>query len=268
MVVTIVAKSDIGNYRGNNEDNLLFLDRVLPLDHIGTEGLLKASASVSMPLFLAAFDGMGGEANGEVASYAAAKDLLNWISEHPHLGKMTDVSLLDACVSMNDAVCNATKQYKSARMGTTIAMVVLTKEKLLCCNVGDSKVFSWKSGTLTQVSIDHNNEDMLKQLGIQEKKPQLTQYIGVPPNVFEIQPSIRAVPYNVIKRFLICSDGLTDMVSIEDITDIMSGTDIGDVCNNLVDAANDAGGHDNITVIVGEIQQPAFSGVSESEERK
>ena len=75
MVVTIVAKSDIGNYRGNNEDNLLFLDRILPLAHIGTEGLLKASVPLSTPLFLAVFDGMGGEANGEVASYIAAKKL-------------------------------------------------------------------------------------------------------------------------------------------------------------------------------------------------
>ena len=266
MEVKIVAKSDIGNFRGNNEDNLLFLDRILPLDHIGTEGLLIASASLSMPIFLAVLDGMGGEENGEVASYIAAEKLLDWISGQSHLDRITDVSLLDACVSMNGAVCNAIKQYKCARMGTTLAMVVLTEEKMICCNVGDSKIFSWTSGVLTQISSDHNNAEMLKQLGILGRSAELTQYIGVRPEVFEIQPSLMAVPCNEIDRFLVCSDGLTDMVSIKKLEEIMSGRAIEEVCSNLVDAANDAGGRDNITVIVGELQHASDNGYPKREE--
>jgi protein phosphatase len=119
--------------------------------------------------------------------------------------------------------------------------------------VGDSRVYLskpllWSAHRLRQVSLDHS------QSGASAGKAPLTQYIGIPQDEFIIEPFIASLPLQNKTRWLLCTDGLTDMVPEEAIAKTLAASDDIDICaNRLLKAALDAGGRDNITLIICEI---------------
>lgn len=222
---------------------------------VGSFGGTAAPAAL-LPCF-AVFDGMGGEQQGEVASLIAAETLGNVYGQ----GSQTlwqggpAVFLENACQRMNDAVCAYAREYGIRRMGTTAVLLVVEGQTVYVCNVGDSRAYllepsSWFSHRFEQLSHDHS------QNGVSAGKAPLTQYIGIPRDEFIIEPFIARLPLRDKARWLLCTDGLTDMVSEKAIAKTLAaGGDIGVCADRLLEAALDAGGRDNITIIICETRK-------------
>ena len=193
---------------------------------------------------LGVFDGMGGEECGEVASLIAAKCASQIkCSDEP----LTD--LQNYCETTNDRICEYMTENNVNSMGTTAAMLAFGKEEIILCNIGDSKIFKYDSGGLVQISTDHY---AIAAFG---KKPPLSQCLGIPKSEMIIEPYFSKGPYNDKDIYLICSDGLTDMVELAEISKILGKYRIKEAGECLMKAALENGGKDNITIIICRIEQ-------------
>jgi protein phosphatase len=219
----------------------------------GTIDLASLAGGSAMPCF-AVFDGMGGEQQGEVASRIAAEALRDACASGSAEGD-PEVFLTSVCQHMNDAVCAYARENGIRRMGTTAVLLAFREQTAFVCNVGDSRAYVlrpsfWFSRHLEQLSCDHS------QKGASVGKAPLTQYIGIPADEFIIEPSIVALPLREGTRWLLCSDGLSDMVPEKAIAKALSATgDLGVCANRLLGAALDAGGRDNVTIIICELRK-------------
>lgn len=235
-----------GLLRKVNQDNFWCIKKYLPLEHEGLEGSLCGKESIANTPCLAVFDGMGGEASGEVASFIATR-VFDECYDKFNLGK-DDNGLFYACFEMNNAICNYAETNGLPTMGTTAAIILFRKDKIFICNLGDSPIFKLENAELIQISTDH----VLENYG--RRKSPLTQFLGVPESEFVIQPFVAKGDYKVGDKYLICSDGLTDMVSQEEIARIISSVPNVDIATQmLMKRALEEGGKDNITIILCEI---------------
>lgn len=123
------------------------------------------------------------------------------------------------------------------------------KNKIGICNIGDSKIFQLTKGDIQQISYDHIGASAF---GV---KPPLTQNLGIPENEMIISPYIATGAYLNGDKYLICSDGLTDMVDIESIKRIMCDNTNAIAAKMLLDEALKKGGKDNITFILISIEK-------------
>ena len=125
-------------------------------------------------------------------------------------------------------------------------------------NIGDSKIFLLRNGELEQISQDHDDSKYIQQMGISHRKPRLTQYLGMNPDKVRMEPYICSMEVLKKDRFLICSDGLTDMVDQEKITQILSeNKDAQQAVQKLLDLAMEQGGVDNTTIMVCNVEDTA-----------
>ena len=121
-------------------------------------------------------------------------------------------------------------------------------------NLGDSRAFRLRNGELLQLSADHTDAALLQGQGI--RKPRLTQHLGIWPEEMVLEPYIAKGEIQAGDRYLLCSDGLTDMVSNMEICTLMKET--GSICHltdRLVAKALEKGGRDNVTVLAAQIQE-------------
>ena len=189
------------------------------------------------------FDGMGGEQAGEYASYIAASVL----EKSRESASGSKEKLCSCCLEMNKAVCSFARENGVRSMGSTACLVNFSDKELHFCNIGDSKIYHLSQGVLLQLSVDHCLE-------VAQGKAPLTQFIGVPEEEFIIQPHITSAQYRKGDRFLICSDGLTDMVPVGKITEMLdSDKNAQQCCEALLEATLGNGGRDNITVLICDI---------------
>ena len=240
-----------GRVRRNNEDNFMYNGLVLDLEHThNTEPYFLQSYEVDLPWTCGVFDGMGGEDDGETASFLAAdsykdyskKNVMDWPSPREFLE--------DAISYMNEKVSQESeKRYNN--MGTTAALLYFQPEMVYVCNVGDSRVFRYQEGELVQISEDHTDALFLSEKGINHRKPRLTQYVGILPEEMVVEPHIAQVELYENDVYVICSDGLTDMLQKSELSSlIQASTSCEECAEKLVAAALSAGGRDNTTVIV------------------
>ena len=248
---------NIGKKRQNNEDNLYFNGCYLESDHKGTPDILiRNSRDLKKVMdhggFFAVFDGMGGAEYGEVASFTAAEEARLFF-EANEMVDLHDVSLSlqNFCFQANDSVIREAHKLGTEYMGTTIAGLYFHDDSVWVCNLGDSRCFLHRNGEIQQISKDHTDEQEMLKAGIRGRKPYLTQYLGISSEEIQLTPYIRKYAIQKDDLFLICSDGLTDMLDLEEITRIthLYKTEPGETVNQLIRAALDAGGRDNITVI-------------------
>jgi len=209
--------SHIGNIRRINQDNFIcdghYLDTgdapmILPL--CGTKN------SDDMSVF-GIFDGMGGEECGEVAAFIASKTASNI-----KIGRDAATDLSQFCYKANKDICNYAVLNNISAMGTTAAMLAFTEKEIVLCNIGDSKIFRFCDGTLEQISKDHVS------VSVFGTKPPLSQNLGIPPSELVIDPYLARGVYNNGDVYLMCSDGLTDMVSVKEITDVLISAPINE----------------------------------------
>ncbi len=236
-----------GRIRANNQDNFYFDGKCLEQENQGLANPAIAEDTVKTGLCFGVFDGMGGEAFGEVASFLAARQMQTTarsvgdflIPERKYLLRLTQ--------QLNGAVVAAQKELATEHMGTTMAVLYFSGRYVYVCNLGDSRVYRLRDGEFLQISKDHVSTRPVDA----GKKPPLTQYLGMDPEELTLDPHIAKGELQPGDRYLLCSDGLTDMLSNFDITEILlHSTDAEAAVRELMRQALDRGGRDNITAIV------------------
>ncbi len=245
---------NIGLVRMNNEDNFLFDGKCMEAENRGLKKPVFSNLSLSdAPVCLAVFDGMGGEEFGELAAFAAAKSLKESLTRLSDFVVPEKRFLSESCQSMNCAVYEKAQELGASHMGTTSAILLFSGHDVYACNLGDSKAFRFRNGEFMQLTRDHTDADFFQEKGIQ-RKPPLTQYLGIDPEEIQIIPHIAKGTILTGDQYLICSDGLTDMLSNVEICSIMSLAESVEACvETLVNQALKRGGKDNITVIVARV---------------
>jgi len=237
-----------GKVRLKNQDNFWHNGHYLESENNGYHLPLSGTVENDKNPIFAVFDGMGGEKYGEIAAHIAAKTL-NGL--YPAVGKSPFAKFLhEICEGMNDEICAYAETNQIGRMGTTAAILAFGKKKVHICNIGDSKIFLRDANSLTQISYDH-------VIHIPNKnKVMLSQHLGVRKKEFAIEPHFAVGDYNHGDKYLVCSDGLTDMVSEGEIEAILSmHNTVTSAANALMEKALYSGGVDNITIILCEIKK-------------
>lgn len=242
--ISYCCVSHIGNVRSMNQDNFICDGRYMDTNDTGiTFPLCGTKLSYDMSIF-GIFDGMGGEECGEVASYIGAKNACDI-----KIGKDATADLAQFCHKANHDICDYATLNEVSAMGTTAAILVFTDKEIALCNIGDSKIFRLCDGTLEQISKDHV---AVSAFGV---KPPLSQNLGIPPDELVIDPYLARGTYHDGDVYLICSDGLTDMVTTEEISAVLKEGCIRKGVETLLSKALENGGKDNITIILLEIQR-------------
>lgn len=239
-----------GNIRKNNEDNFYFEGKCLELEHNGLKNPVTFEDRIRNGLCLAIFDGMGGENFGEKASFAAARQMQTtqrsladfFIPEKKYLERM--------CLQLNDAVVQVQNEMLTDRIGTTMVSMYFSGRYIYVCNIGDSRAYRLRDNEFLQLSVDH----VERYPGRSSKKAPLTQYLGFGSEDIQIEPYIAKGEIKRGDTYLLCSDGLTDMLTNFEIADIMLNNPDADTCvQQLVQSALEHGGRDNVTAIIAKI---------------
>jgi protein phosphatase len=248
-----VGQTDTGKVREHNEDTIAFDPDI---------GLLVLA------------DGMGGYNAGEVASGIAVKTIVNLVKEQVEREDMNvqdrDAGLSRPTIILRDAIQRANKIiYQTARtqpqcegMGTTVVAALFFDNRITIAHVGDSRLYRQRLGgdKLEQVTMDHSLLQELVDRGFYSaeeaqraaNKNYVTRALGVEPNV---EVEIQEVPANKGEVFILCSDGLSDMVEDEDIhlTINTFSANLDTVAKQLIQLANDNGGRDNVSVVMAHV---------------
>lgn len=238
------CSSHIGKYRSMNQDNFI-CDGMYMDDNDGTFDFpLTGKASCDRPILLGVFDGLGGEERGEIASLIAAKCASQIvIGDDP----LTDLN--GYCKTANIKICDYAAENGILEMGTTAALLAFAGTEIVLCNIGDSKIFLFAGGELEQISKDHLS---IAPFG---RKPPLSQNLGIRPSELMIEPYVAKGRYNDGDIYLICSDGLTDMIFRDEIINILKHTPFDKCVTALQEKALENGGKDNITIILCRVER-------------
>lgn len=236
-----------GYVRKNNEDNFFFDDLSLQERNAGLSKPLAMTASTDERRVLAVFDGMGGESHGETASFVAAKAL--FAASHSTDCEGDGDFSREAAQEMNLAVWRSAVSLGTDRMGATLAMLTFREDHVYACNLGDSRIFRLREGKFHQLSQDHTDEAFLRAQGIR-RRPRLTQHLGINPEELHVEPHVAGFFLQSGDWYVICSDGLTDMLEPGRIVELLYAAETPSQCaQSLLDTALAQGGRDNITVI-------------------
>ena len=249
MTLEFFCATDTGRARNNNEDSVAVDD--------ATAQLVLA-------------DGMGGYNAGEVASGMATSfinaELGRWLQEASQNATDTEVRrAMDICVdNANRAIFNAANsnpQY--AGMGTTLVVGVFRESRLLVGHVGDSRAYRLRASRLLQITHDHSllqeqiDSGLItpEQAAFSANKNLVTRAVGVEDTVLLETHLHDVMPGDT---YLLCSDGLSDMLDDESISQLLTGAEtLPEAAAALIDAANDAGGKDNISVVLARVHGSA-----------
>lgn len=235
-----------GKIRHNNEDNLFFDGRCLEADNTGLSNPVGFEEPLRSGLAMAVMDGMGGENFGELASYAAAREMQLLQQKKADFLVSGRKYLRELVSRMNEAVLKQKEALCTEHMGTTFVSLYFSGRYVYVCNLGDSRAYRLRSGAFQQLSKDH-----IEKRPAEAHKAPLTQHLGISPEDMLLDPYIAKGEIKSGDRYLLCSDGLTDMLSNFEIADIITNNDDPQKCaQELIDAALERGGRDNITVIL------------------
>jgi protein phosphatase len=249
MSIEFHCATDTGRARNNNEDSV---------------AIDEATALAVLA------DGMGGYNAGEVASGMATEfiktELGRWLAEASANASDADVRrAMDICVdNANRAIFNAANsnpQY--AGMGTTLVVGVFREGRLLMGHVGDSRGYRLRAGRMVQITHDHSllqeqiDSGLItpEQAALSANKNLVTRAVGVEDTVLLETHLHDVMPGDL---YLLCSDGLSDMLDDESIAQLLQTSDsLAETATALIAAANEAGGRDNISVVLARARSSA-----------
>lgn len=239
--LNVYGNTDIGSCRTMNQD--IYHIRQLP------EGACMALVC----------DGMGGENGGQIASAIAGQIIGEYVGNHYQPG-MTDAQCRDLVLAAVSAANLAVYEKAMAEteyrgMGTTSILALVQGEKAYLAHVGDSRIYVLRDGELVQVTTDHSMVQTLVDRGeitpeeaaVHPRKNMITRAVGVGSTVDIDYLEISNMSHTSL---LLCSDGLSNYCTDEEMRDILMNTPPSVVCDQLIDIANAAGGMDNITVVL------------------
>jgi protein phosphatase len=257
--VQLFARTDVGQVREHNEDNFLVADLTRR-----SRGLLEANRATVIGQQGAVFavcDGMGGAAAGEIASQLAVDIIYERLVDG--LGdravKRDDLArrLVRAVEAAGLRIFHEAKADRSRRgMGTTVTAAALVDEVLFFAQVGDSRGYILRGDTLVQLTRDQSLVNQLIEAGqLTEEEAETFEHNNIILQALGTSDTVQVdLTFAEVRRgdiLLLCSDGLSGMVRFEDIRETLrSGVEPLDICKALTERANQAGGHDNITVII------------------
>lgn len=265
LAVRSFGVTDTGRVRSANEDHFLIAELTKAM-HVEQTSLPRPSAQFGQErgrIFLVA-DGMGGHQGGEEASSLAiasieqfALNTLKWF--FPLKGSHTVADQFQAAVREADAtvVEEAAQRPELRGMGTTLTMAYSLDSELYVVHVGDSRAYVYRDGELHQITQDHTlvaelvtrGEVTAEKAAEHRLRHVVTNVIGGP----EAGVRVEAHKLNLQPgdRILLCTDGLTEMLSDDQIKTVLTGeSDPEQACTRLIAQANEHGGTDNITVIL------------------
>jgi protein phosphatase len=256
----VAPLNDTGQKRKNNEDSHLIFpldDSVAPQN--GEENVLGFSPP---GLLLAVADGMGGHIAGEVASRMCVESLAKEMTSQFLVAGATapdlSLALQKAVEAAHQGVYTHSQHLESSTMGTTLTAALLSGTRATVAQVGDSRAYLYRGGSLILLTQDQTIGNLLRSRGedsdrvSSQIKEMLTQAVGAQPDIEVIMSAVDLEPGDVL---LLCSDGLYKVVSPGEIVDCLEQpASASQKARNLVMKANENGGPDNITVILAEIQ--------------
>lgn len=236
--------TDIGKTRKQNQDSIFICDDF-----------------ENVKYFIIA-DGMGGVNGGEIASTTAISAVKSYIDEHIY-----DIELVEDQINdlIRGAISRANKEiYEIAEkdetykgMGTTVILAITFGNRVYIGHIGDSRLYRIRKNIIRQLTTDHSYVQALLKEGTITKEqaynhPQkniLLKVVGCEPY---IEPDILVKGFLKDDVLLMCTDGLTNMLTNEEIFNIITNekNDLENICKHLIDAANENGGNDNISVIL------------------
>jgi protein phosphatase len=236
----IAGLSDTGLRRELNEDSLVMLEADIPCG-----------------LYVVA-DGMGGHEAGEIASQLTVQTIERHFMERPPLSTMpVEEWLKSAVAAANEAVLSQQgSRTEDRKMGSTLVMALVMDGQAHIVNVGDSRAYLINTTTIQQISIDHSLVERLVQIGqltreearTHKQKNVIYSTVG---DKEDMEIGLYHVKLQPGDRLLLCSDGLSGMLTDEEIQVISRNRpDPASACKSLIEAAKMAGGHDNITAII------------------
>ena len=247
--VKFVARSEIGHARENNEDKFDFYEP-------DEAPLLAARGSVYLVC-----DGMGGHNAGQIASELAAKQFLH---AYYHLGGAAQEAARHAILQAHHYIAEMASKIPSRYgMGTTLTALILKQDEGVLAHVGDSRCYRLRADVFEQLSRDHTLVARLVEQGIippeqaryHPQRNVIRQAVGVADPTEPLEPDIETFALQAGDLYLLCSDGLTDMVDDAEIEAILRDEPPTRAAWRLVDRALANGGRDNVTVVLVQILQ-------------
>jgi len=251
----VCAKTDVGRARQTNEDacSVTELETGTLIDAIGKSQTVSLGTK---GVLLAVSDGMGGHQAGEVASALVLESLQRELAQdatqplHKHLE--------DAVHRANRRVHNAARTADRHGMGATLTAVFIRGTEAYIAEVGDSRGYLLRNGRIRQVTRDQSMVQMLVDQGVMSPdearkapgKNVILQAVGLAPDV---RVAIGKLELRRGDRLLLCSDGVSNQITDDELREIMTRSDPREACETMIALANERGGEDNETVIVADL---------------
>lgn len=261
--MVVYGLSDRGLRRENNEDHFMVADLtrkvVGVLDNQLKTDLFHHDVGHCGTLLMVA-DGLGGHEGGEIASEMAVDTIAKVLMDTAEQGLPLTEQILRAVEIAHTTICQFHgTSGRTRHMASTLTAMHVGSGTVTLAQVGDSRAYRFRNGQLTMLTEDQTIVRMMQKKGLltpeeAQKHPHrniILQALGQDKTVL---PEIRSLPYKHNDCFLLCSDGLSSYVAHERITEIMaSSADEHLCCRQLIAAANEAGGADNVTVLLARV---------------
>lgn len=240
-----------GLVRRDNQDNL-YINGVFR-ENVNDNSPFRCAGVSEKKGFFAVADGMGGEAHGALASLVAVQ-AMNSINTADGLHGMVDY-----LKERNAIICNMIMMNDGARIGSTFVGLSIVGDRAEIINIGDSRAYLLRDGFLSQLSKDHTPIRQMMDKGVltpeaartHPDRHRLTQHLGVFQTEMGISPHIMSMGCQPGDTYLLCSDGLTDMLDDSAIRGILASSDsIEKGAEILFGEAIRNGGADNITIVL------------------
>jgi protein phosphatase len=276
IVVNVFGKTDVGQTREHNEDSFVVADLSTGNATLQPE-VRTHNAGPRGSLFMVA-DGMGGAAAGEIASAMATEEVLAqmqrlWVEGVDRTPGAFARALKQAAKAANTRINSYAAAHPEHRgMGTTATIAALLQDTLYIAQIGDSRGYIVRDGVGVQITKDQSLMQKLVEAGeLTEEEAEHSERRNIILQALGPEASIKVdLTYQPLRRgdtMVLCSDGLSTQISRDKIAEIVADEkDLTQICKKLIDAANAAGGPDNITVIVARFEGEGLPEYDEEDE--
>ena len=261
--IRAAAESNVGNARGNNEDNVYFNGDYITPRNIGRPFAIKTGEYNDINVF-AVFDGMGRNNTGSFASLVAATKLDTLTDKIAFDTDVTpDDAVLDYMQETNELIRDQRRETGGMRTASTMALLIIEHGNAHVYNVGDSRVYLYRDKQLVKLTRDHVAVEGQKSVALTEegiRHGRITKFLGMNSREGKMEP-FRAKPFKVRNgdKFLVCSDGLSDQLDEDEITVCLAKRkDPFGHTNELMALAMSDDSDDNVSAIVVEAVEPGI----------
>lgn len=269
VIVHVFGQTDVGRTREHNEDAFLVAD--LTTRQASLEPAVRTHVVGARGTLFMVADGLGGAAAGEIASDLAVRTVYETLREswarRDHGDPTAFATALKAAAeTANTAIFAYALEHPEYRgLGTTATIAGLLGDTLYLAQVGDSRAYLIRDGVAQQITKDQSLMQRLVEAGeLTQDEAERSERRNIILQALGPEPSVKIdLTYQRLRRgdvLVLCTDGLSGLVKKEEIAEVVTegGSDLAAVCQELIDRANEAGGSDNITVVVARFEGPGL----------